>query len=325
MATNVEIENGMKPPILVTGASGFIGSHLVRRLVRDGHRVAILLQPDSDVRRIKDLLPSLEVRMGDIANPVEVEKALHGLHPRGVFHLAARLTRIDSETSAEEFIRVNTLGTIWLLQALREDNYQFFIQAGSSLEYGIKKAPLQERNQCEPTVPYGLAKLTASLYCQAFADAFGKPITVFRIFTPYGPGMERGKLMEVLVSASLRNEDIRLTSPAVNRDLIFISDVIEILVEAMEKSAAQKGEIFNLASGQAVTLAELVDLVIKQTGSKSKVLWGSLEQPPHDSGCQAADMAKTFCVFSWRPKYSLEDGVKKMIEADKSIEPISKI
>ena len=74
-----------------------------------------------------------------------------------------------------------------------------------------------------------------------------------------------------------------------------------------------------------VTLAELVDLVIKQTGSKSKVLWGSLEQPPHDSGCQAADMAKTFCVFSWRPKYSLEDGVKKMIEADKSIEPISKI
>ena len=305
---------GEKRPVLVTGAAGFVASHLVRRLLRDGYRVAVLIKKDTNTARIADVLSQLAIVYDDFSDQEQLTAKMRALNPSGVFHLAGAMIQSGVGATEDELIKVNTLGTVHLVKALEGVDYDFFVNTGSFLEYGTHELPLRESDICEPTEAYSVSKLAAALYCQAMARSTRKPIVTLRIFSAYGPEMQKGKLFYEVVRRALRNEDIVLTEPETSRDFIFIDDIVDLWLEAAEKAGPLAGQIFNAASGKATTFKELVERVVKVTGSKSVAKWGAVKSIVYDAGCMEANMEKTFKTFSWRPKYGLDIGIQKMVD-----------
>ena len=309
MAANVQ-----QKTVLVTGGAGFIGSYLVHRLLKDGYGVAVLTKETTDMRRIADVLPGITVLHDDLGNTKRLKKLLEGLHPYGIFHCAASNIKQGIAAPEDDLISINFAGTVHLVQALQNFDYKFFINCGTYIEYGTKDDSLTESDSCEPGEIYALTKLAATLYCQTIARNSGKPIITFRIFSPYGPQMEKGRLVEAVVHHALKNEDISLTSPEIARDFIFIDDLVDLFMEAAEKASAHAGEVFNAGGGKETMLKELVERTLKLTASKSKILWGSAKAVSYDKGCQRANMKKTLSAFLWRPAIDVEAGIKKMVE-----------
>ena len=299
--------------ILVTGGHGFIGSHLVRRLVTLGHDVTIVVKPSSNLARIEDVLAKIKKMEGDLLDPESLARAIDRTKPEGIFHLAA--SNIQSGVTAvdDEVVRANVLGMKTLLDATKDLPYKFFIQTGSFLEYGMKLEPMKESDVCEPAELYSVTKLAATLLAQAAGKNQKKPTLNFRIFTPYGPMLQKGRLVENVIRRALAGVEIPLTQPDVTRDFIFVADIVELLIEGMEKAKKFPGEIFNAGGGQAVTLQELTDEVLRQTGSKSAVRWGAFPRVLYDTASCQADMKKTFEAFSWWPKHDLAAGLRETI------------
>ncbi len=295
--------------ILVTGAAGFIGSYVVRRLVSEGFKVTALVKATSDLWRIKDISDKIDFCEANILNFNELKEQLEKIKPQGVFHLAASNIRSGVTAPDEEVININLIGTRNLMQAMEGVDYEFFINMGSFLEYGPKPQAVKETELCAPTELYSVTKLAATLYGQALAKSKGRPIITFRLFTPYGPAIQPGRLVYELVNRALKNEEISLTKPKVSRDFIYVEDLVDLLLESADKAREYKGEIFNAGSGQGTTLEELADRVLKNTNSSSKINWGSFSVQAYDAELWQADMSKTFTHFNWRPAHSLEKGL----------------
>lgn len=300
--------------ILITGANGFIGSHLTRRLMNGGNEVHILLREKSDTRKLVDILPRLNIHHGDITDSAFLKKLVSDIRPEGIFHLAASTIMSGVRTSNDELIRINMTGTANLIDGLDNVNYDYFINTGSFFEYGFKDEPMKELDICEPTELYSITKLAQTLYAQAAAKMKNKPIVSFRIFTPYGPGVQEGRLVYNVVYNALLNKDINLTKPSTVRDFIFVDDIVELYLEAAGKAQYLKGEIFNAGSGVKTSLELFVEKVMKITDSKSKVNWGAYSPVYYDSDMWQADMAKTFSKFIWRPHYDIDSGIKKTVD-----------
>lgn len=299
--------------ILVTGGAGFIGARLVRQLVAGGHTVALITRANTDLSRIRDLLPRVRHVTGDLADRAAVRELVRVMRPAGVFHLAASVVMSGQLAPTHEVINTNFLGTVNLLDAAAEAGCGFFVQAGSSFEYGIVTHPLAEDDHCRPVELYGVTKLAATRYGQALALVKELPVLTLRLFTPYGPGIQQGRLVERVVSAALAGAPLALTDPRVTRDFIFVDDVVAAFVEAARLAPSHRGEVFNVGSGTAATLAQLVALVQSQTGSQSEVRWHTAASPPYDRGYWCADMRKTFAAFSWRPRTDLAAGMAEFI------------
>ena len=309
MTTNNKDKN-----ILVTGGAGFIGSHLVRRLLSDSYSVSVLLKNTTDTGRIKDLLSELKIVIDDMSDMDRLKKMLGEMKPYGIFHCAASNIKSGVSAPEDDLIEVNIGGTVHLIRALEDVDYKFFINSGSYLEYGTKQKPFKESDLCEPVEIYAITKLAATLYCQSVARSNGKPIMTFRIFSPYGPEMEKGRLVYEVVRRARENSEILLTKPETSRDFIFIDDIVDLYVEAMDKAFSLKGEIFNLGSGKAITLGYLVERTKRIIVSDSPVTWGGAKDVAYDSGCQEADMDKTYSAFNWRPKHDIDAGIKSIAD-----------
>jgi nucleoside-diphosphate-sugar epimerase len=310
---------GSSKKIIVTGGAGFVGSHIVRRLVKEGCDVTIFAKKTTNTDKISDILSYVTILHEDLSDPVRLLKQVKKIMPAGIFHFAASNIQSGLTSSNEEVTRVNISGTVNLLSSLSEIPYDFFIQTGSFLECGIKKHPLREDDFPEPGDLYSISKLAGTLFGQAEAKKNNKPILTFRLFTPYGPDIQKGRLVRNIIENALKNEPIYLTSPNITRDFIFIEDVCDLLFSAIPHAKEFSGEIFNLGSGIASSLETLVNEVLQITDSKSKVMWGTFHSVAYDSDTWCADMSKTFSSFSWQPKNSLQEGLIKTINHFKKI------
>lgn len=300
--------------ILVTGAAGFIGSHLVRYLLNKGKRISILVKPSTDLWRLKGIIKEVWCVFADLTDFDNLKKQIKEVSPSGVFHLAASNIASGVISSNEDVIRINILGTVNLIQALEDVEYEFFINTGTFLEYGTKDGAVNESDPCSPPELYSITKLAASLYCQSIARSAGKPIVTLRVFTPYGPMLQIGRLVYELINRALKNEDIQLTNPNVTRDFIYVEDLVGLYLEAAERAAVYRGNIFNAGTGRAVSLGYLSDYVLKLLNSKSTIKWGAFRNVSYDADIWQADMTKTYSRFIWRPTYSFEEGIKRTVE-----------
>lgn len=300
--------------ILITGAAGFVGSHLYRRLLKEGGEIHLLLRPSSDRRRIADIISNASLHEADLRDAEGIKRIMRAVKPAGIFHLAASPVLSGATASAEELIATNFSGTVNLIQAARECDYEFFINTGSFTEYAITDHPVRESDSCEPMELYSMTKLAGTLFAKALGRTEGRPIVSLRLFTPYGPDLQEGRLLHRLISSALRDQEINLTRPEVSRDYIFIDDAVELYLEAASKAQKYKGEIFNAGSGVRTTIGELADLVLQKTGSRSALKWGVFRQVVYDSDHWQADMTKTFAAFSWRPRVHFKEGLDKTID-----------
>ncbi len=306
--------NETKKKIIVTGGYGFIGSHMVRSLVNDGHEVVVFTKKDSNPERVKDLLPKLTVIDEDLTDKARLTQLMKELKPNGVFHYAASNIQSGVTAADEEVVGTNIVGLANLLNSLEQVDYDFFINIGSFLECGIQDHPLREDDLAKPVDLYAISKLGGTLYCQAVGKKSKKPVVTLRLMTPYGLQMQSGRLMFEMVNKALKGEEIELNDPKTSRDFLYIDDIIELNLEVAANARELCGEIFYMGSGKATTLGELSDMVLKKTNSKSTIKWGRFKKLGYDSDMWVADMTKTFGTFKWRPKVGLEEGIDKMIE-----------
>ena len=202
--------------VLVTGADGFIGSHLTRRLVSDGAEVHALTSDVSSVfpRRLLDLRGQMEIHEGNLMDRGAMDTLARSAKPAYIFHLAAYTHVGKSWQRVDECIQANIQGTMNLLQALADQGYERFVNTGTSEIYGDIEVPFREDAVVNPISPYSVSKYAAERFCRLFQRAYGWPIVMLRPFNAYGPAQSPDRVIPEIIVRALRKEELKMTAGA---------------------------------------------------------------------------------------------------------------
>jgi len=304
--------------VLVTGGAGFIGSHLCKRLLKEGYEVICLDNFDSyyDPRlKRENIAPLLDNKgfkliEGDVCHQRLVREIIHS-GVDYVFHYAARAgVRASVEDPAKPH-QVNATGTLNVLQSCLNSNVKRLINASSSSVYGkVLYLPFDEAHPQNPISPYGVSKLAAEHYCRVFSEIYGLPTVSLRLFTVYGPGIRPDLAISIFTRQALKRETIELFGDGnKTRDFTYIDDVIEANLLAMRRGDS---EAYNIGGGNRISINELADTVIKITGSTSKVIHTSPKRG--DVEHTWANIEKARKELGWQPKIDIGEGLREYVK-----------
>ena len=288
----------MADRVLVTGGAGFVGSHLVRRLLESGADVSISVRPGSDLWRVDDVLES--IRVVSSMEPLPEAEV--------VYHLAA--AGVHPDTDAAAVVETNVLGTLRVLEHARTTGVERFLYCGSCFEYGPGEG-LSEDATLRPISEYGAAKAAGSLLTLAARAAHGLPVVVVRPFTVYGPREAAYRLVPSSILDGLDGGPIRVTAGTQSRDFVYVTDVVDGLLEAAADERALGG-VFNLCTGRATTVSELAGRVAELTGGR-EVLTGAVPGRAVEFPVLSGDPSHTADVLGWRAATTLDDGLRETI------------
>jgi len=297
----------------ITGATGFIGANLVRRLIKDGYKnIGVLVRQDTNWWRLKDVKSKLKIFKGDVAQSARLAKILKQARPEIIVHLANAGVYGGKSVNEAELLKINFFGLVNLLEVSKNIRYKLFINTGSSSEYGQKNVPMRERDTCLPESDYAITKLMATEYASFFARNYKKPIITLRIFSPFGPWDDGRRLISQTAIRLLRKEPLKLGDPRAVRDYIYVEDVVDLYLASMrERKSFFGGEILNVGRGQEISVQEVVEYLKSILEPKLKLRWGSYSGNHPESSHWQADMRlarKT--LKNWRPRHSVREGLK---------------
>ena len=302
--------------IFITGGGGFIGSHLARRCLSLGARVAVLTIPKESCWRLSDLRDKLEIFEGSIIERDVPKKIVEEFQPHYVFHLAAALERGLSFNLLDELYEVHVKGTSNLLNALiGSKSIRRFIYTGTIEEYGVGKIPFLE-NQREITVsPYSLTKAMATKLVQYASREEKLPAVTVRLPLVYGPTQNTEKFMVPnLILSCMKDKETLLPPGEQNRDFIFVEDLIKSITD-IAVARGVNGEIINLGSGKETSFKEAVLLIHKLVKNEANTLkFGAVPYRKNEIMRSLLDINKAKRIINWSPKTSLEDGLTKTVE-----------
>lgn len=297
---------------LLTGANGFVGANLTRRLLKEGFDVHIMLRNSSSIWRINDIKNRLKIHIVDITRKRDLKDLFNKIKPLYIFHLAA-YGSYPHQAELSKMIDTNIKGLENIIEISKNIDYKSLIVAGSSSEYGYKRIPMGEKDLLEPASFYAATKASATLLAQVFAKTNNKPITILRLFSVYGPYEEPTRLIPVVISSALSDKKIYLTPGKIRRDFIFVNDVIDAFMQAI-KASLKPGEIINIGTGKQYSNDEIVNAINNILKKKLIVIKGGYEPRKWDTDYWVADNKKAERLLKWYPKHSLNKGLKKTIE-----------
>jgi nucleoside-diphosphate-sugar epimerase len=304
--------------VFVTGATGFVGSHVVRRLVNLGHDVHILCRMQSNFWRIADLLPHVHAYIAPLEDADRLRAIVHEARPEYIYHLAAATLVAGTAPSSAHLVGVNLLGTVQLLEALDSIDYAGFVSTGDSFEYTPQHTRLAETDDCHPDALHGIAKLATTLYGQALAKSKQRPILTLRLFSTYGPGDHPRRLVPKVIQGALAGTPISLSRPTIARDWVYMDDVVDLYLLGAANAGRLAGTVLNAGSGICTNLGEITALVLRLTNSQSETRWGVFPAPHHDDFPWVADPTAVRAALGWTPRISLEAGLQATIDYERS-------
>ena len=303
--------------VLVTGGAGFIGSHLVDRLLKEDFDVVVLDNLSSGhIRNIKHHIGKrgFQFIKGDVRNRELVNKLVKEIDV--IFHLAAIVSVPQSVRNPILVNEVNVSGTLNLLEAARKSKVKRFIFASSCAVYGDPQSlPIKEESPLRPISPYGSSKLAAETYVQVFHKVYGLKTVCLRYFNVYGPRQSEGRYSGVIshfLRALRENKPLKIYGDGrQTRDFVHVYDVVEANILALKERKAV-GECFNIATGNPVTIEDLAKKFMAIFGKKTKIVY--LKPRKGDIRHSYADISKAVEKLGYKPKISLENGLVTIIK-----------
>ena len=306
--------------VLVTGADGFIGSHLTETLVRRGYEVKAFTYYnsfgswgwlDSLPSQIKD---SIEVFQGDIRDPNGVRTAVKGVDK--IFHLAALIAIPFSYYSPDSYVDTNIKGTLNVLQAARDMDISKLLITSTSEVYGTARyVPIDENHPFQGQSPYSATKIGADRLAESFYRSFGTPVTIVRPFNTYGPRQSARAVIPTIISQLLAGKkEIQLGALTPTRDFNYVKDTVEGFI-AIAESPKTVGEEINIATQKEISIGELAKEIIRQINPNAVIVSDEKRLRPEKSevnrllGCNE----KIRMLTGWMPQYSLKQGIEETI------------
>jgi NAD dependent epimerase/dehydratase len=307
--------------MLVTGAGGFIGSHLTEELVRQGEEVRAFVRYNSrDDRGLLEELPGeirnqMEVVMGDLKDPDGVRKAVKGCST--IFHLGALIAIPYSYVHPFNFIQTNVIGTANLLNAcLENSSVERIVHTSSSEVYGTARyTPIDERHPLQAQSPYAASKIAADKLAESYFLSFNLPIATLRPFNTFGPRQSLRAVIPTIISQALEGKRIKLGNTTTRRDFLFVRDTVRGFI-AVGKCEEAVGKAVNVGVGQEISIEDVMKKILGLMGREGQVEIEDRRIRPEKSEVLQllSDTRLAQALFQWAPRYSLEDGLKETIE-----------
>jgi dTDP-glucose 4,6-dehydratase len=307
--------------VLVTGADGFIGSHLTELLVERGYQVkAFTFYNSFNTWGWLDTLPQdkmkeIEVFAGDVRDPNGVREAMKGVD--GVFHLAALIAIPFSYHSPDSYVDTNIKGTLNVLQAARELETERIMVTSTSEVYGTAQyVPIDEKHPFQGQSPYSATKIGADRLAESFYRSFNLPVTIVRPFNTYGPRQSARAVIPTIISQLLSGkEEIKLGSLTPTRDFNYVKDTAAGFL-AIAEADQTIGEEINIATQQEISIGTLADEIIRQINPKARIVCDEQRLRPEKSEVNRllGSNEKIRRLTAWEPQYTFEQGIRETIE-----------
>ncbi len=308
--------------ILVTGADGFIGSHLTEQLVRKGHTVRALGCYNSwntwgNLENCPaEVRESIEIVAGDVRDPFSVKSAMRGCQT--VMHLAALIAIPYSYTAPGSYVETNIGGTLNILQAARELELEKIVHTSTSEVYGTAKfVPITEDHPLQAQSPYSATKIGADQLALSFYNSFGTPVTVLRPFNAYGPRQSaRAIIPATIIQIASGKRQIKLGALHPTRDFNYVLDTVAGFIAAGE-CPDSNGEVINIGSNFEISIGETVNLIAELMGADIEIVTDENRLRPEKSEVNRlwADNTKAKEILGWQPQYGGRDGFSHGLEA----------
>jgi NAD dependent epimerase/dehydratase len=306
--------------VLVTGAGGFIGSHLTERLVSEGARVSAFVHYNSqnqwgNLESVsREILDEIQIIPGDLTDPYSVERAVRGCET--VFHLGALIAIPYSYEAPWHFVSTNVMGLVNVLEACRKHDIEKMVHTSTSEVYGTAMyTPIDENHPLQAQSPYSASKISADKMAESYFRSFDLPVAIIRPFNTYGPRQSARAIIPTIVSQNLTGNRIRLGALDPIRDLTYVDDTVEGFL-AVGQSERTIGEVINIGSGKGISILDLAHFIMEIMGrSAMDIMRDEKRFRPERSEVYELvcnnQKAKVLC--GWRPKYSLREGLEKTI------------
>ena len=303
-----------KKKILITWSNGFIWANLLRQLVSQWfENIFLILRKDSNLRRIQDIISKTNIRYVSLLDEQALHELVLNIKPDIIYHLAAAWAYVWRDWNGiKNLFDVNVIGTINLINACQKVWFEYFINTGSSSEYGQKDQPMNETDLLEPNNEYWITKASATLYASYIGRKLNLPIYTFRLFSVYWYYEDKTRLIPSLMINYINNNAPELSSPTWIRDFIFVDDVIAYYIN-IDRISWDFWWVYNIGNGKQYSIGQIAEIVKNiANSSKEPIYWKSpirQNEPTH----WLSNTQKTISIF-WLARTPIEIGLKKTFE-----------
>jgi NAD dependent epimerase/dehydratase len=303
--------------VLLTGAGGFIGSHLAERLVHAGAHVRAFVHYNSrndrglleDVN--DDVQAAMEIVLGDLTDATTVRRAVADCQL--VFHLGALIAIPYSYQAPRHFIDTNVIGTLNVLQACLEEGVLKVVHTSTSETYGSARyTPMDEHHPLQGQSPYAASKIAADKLAESFYCSFNLPVATMRPFNTFGPRQSARAVIPTIISQALAGDTIHLGALTPVRDFTFVEDTVAAFMKVAEASDTV-GQVVNIGTGQGITIGEVANIVLSMCGGQKHVMADQERFRPTKSEVLelVCNNTKAKALLGWEPQYTLSQGLQK--------------
>lgn len=298
--------------VLITGATGFIGTHVTRALVARGADVTVFLRESAQLEHLQPFLDRVTIQWGDITDQAALARHVQAARPRYAFHLAAHTNVGRDRANDEVALNVNLLGTVRLLDALTDSGVERIVNSGSCEEYGDSSPSVTEDVRPRPVSPYSASKAAATIWCEMLWRTRSVPVVTVRPFLSYGPGQASVRLIPQAIVAALRDQEFPMTRGEQTREFTHVEDLVDGYLRAALAPGID-GQIFNLSSGEETSVQDAVNLIFRIAQSRGRPLFGALPYREAELWRSSGDARAAREQLGWQPRIRFAEGIAAVI------------
>ena len=291
--------------VLITGAAGFVGHHLIDKLISMNADVIGICRTEASANRLALEFPEIRTISCDLSDTSNIQEKLAGIFPNYVFHGAT----VRDEKNWDYTYKVNGLGTGTLLSSVASPHLKCFVNLGTSMVYQKKEGSFSESDTLKPYTHFGISKLSGEMLLSQIALNTHVPLSLLRIFHVYGPGEPTKRLIPTVIRNLLANKPIRLTEKGFCHDFIYVEDVVNGCLQAAQKAEG----VFNIGTGIETTNEEIVSMIGEILGVTPEIIFGGYDNHIFDKKHWCANTQKSREELGWEAKVQVRQGLEKYV------------